>query len=61
MEKGGLVGATPYEAFQVSVGLGTTMSPTDVLEGIMRIKMKVAVSKPAEFIVITFQQQMQNS
>lgn len=60
-KQGALAGSSPEEAFEVSVGLGSTMSPTDILEGIMRISVKVAVSRPAEFIVITFEQQMQKS
>ena len=58
---GALAGSTPEEAFSVDVGLGVTMTPTDVLDGIMRITVKLAVTRPAEFIVITFQQQMQQS
>jgi phage tail sheath protein FI len=58
---GVLLGATPDEAFSVDVGLGITMTPTDVLDGIMRVTVKVAVVRPAEFIVITFQQKMQKS
>jgi phage tail sheath protein FI len=60
-KQGSLVGASPAEAFSVEVGLGSTMTPTDILDGIMRITVKVAVSRPAEFIVITFQQEMQKS
>ncbi|MEM9897718.1 MAG: phage tail sheath C-terminal domain-containing protein, partial [Bacteroidota bacterium] len=60
-KQGGLAGGSPEDAYEVSVGLGSTMSPTDILEGIMRISVKVALSRPAEFIVITFQQQMQKS
>ncbi len=60
-KKGGLVGSTPEEAYSVYVGLGETMTPEDVLEGIMRITVLVAISHPAEFIEITFQQQMQKS
>lgn len=59
--QGGLVGLTPEQAYDVQVGIGTTMTPNDVLDGIMRITVKVAVSRPAEFIVITFQQKMQES
>jgi phage tail sheath protein FI len=55
---GVLAGSTQDDAFLVDVGLGTTMTPTDILEGIMNITIKVAISRPAEFIVITFQQQM---
>lgn len=58
---GGLVGASPEDAYSVHVGLGETMTPEDILEGIMRIVVLVAVSHPAEFIEITFQQQMQKS
>jgi phage tail sheath protein FI len=56
-----LVGATQDDAFRVDVGLGVTMTPTDILDGVMNITVKVAISRPAEFIVITFQQQMQKS
>ena len=60
-QAGGLAGATAEDAFSVSVGLGSTMTSVDILDGIMRITVKVAVTRPAEFIVITFQQQMQQS
>ncbi|MEQ9289277.1 MAG: phage tail sheath C-terminal domain-containing protein [Cyclobacteriaceae bacterium] len=60
-KQGALAGATPEDAFSVDIGLGTTMTPTDILDGIMRITVKLAVTRPAEFIVITFQQQMQKS
>jgi hypothetical protein len=60
-KRGGLAGATPDDAFGVYVGLGETMTPEDILEGIMRITVLVAISRPAEFIEITFQQQMQKS
>lgn len=56
---GVLVGTTEHEAFHVDVGLGSTMTQTDILEGIMHVTVKVAISYPAEFIVINFQQQMQ--
>ncbi len=58
-QQGGLAGATPGDAYTVSVGLGSTMTPADILDGIMRISVKVAIIRPAEFIVITFQQEMQ--
>lgn len=60
-KQGALAGASPEEAFTVSVGLGSTMTADDILEGIMRISVKAAPSRPAEFIVITFEQQMQKS
>ena len=55
---GALVGATESEAFFVDCGLGTTMTPQDVLDGYMKVTVKVAISRPAEFIVITFEQKM---
>ncbi len=55
--QGGLQGATPAAAFSVSVGLGTTMTADDVLNGYLRILVQVAVVRPAEFIVISFEQQ----
>jgi len=60
-KRGGLAGATPEDAFAVFVGLGETMTPEDILEGILRVTVLVAISRPAEFIEITFQQQMQKS
>lgn len=60
-KRGGLAGAVPEDAFNVYIGLGETMTSEDILEGIMKITVKVAVVRPAEFIEITFQQQMQKS
>ncbi|HEX8270799.1 MAG TPA: phage tail sheath C-terminal domain-containing protein [Flavobacterium sp.] len=59
--QGALAGSTPDQAFHVRIGLGTTMTPHDVLDGIMRISVMVAILRPAEFTIITFQQQMQQS
>ena len=60
-KRGGLAGAVPDDAFSVHCGLGETMTPEDILEGILRVTVLVAISRPAEFIEITFQQQMQKS
>lgn len=60
-KRGGLAGATPEDAYEVHVGLGDTMTAEDILEGIMRITVLVAITHPAEFIEITFQQQAQKS
>ena len=56
---GALVGPSTNEAFNVTVGLGQTMTPVDILDGIMRVVVKVCISRPAEFIEITFMQKMQ--
>jgi phage tail sheath protein FI len=58
---GALVGAKPEEAYSVDVGLGSTMTADDILNGFMNVMVKVALVRPAEFIVITFQQKMQTS
>lgn len=55
---GALQGAKPDDAFSVSVGLGATMTGEDILQGIMRVTILVAIVHPAEFIELTFQQQM---
>lgn len=60
-QQGALAGATPDDAFSVNVGLGTTMTPVDILDGYLRISVTIAVMRPAEFIVITFEQKMQQS
>ncbi|SHF92393.1 phage tail sheath family protein [Dysgonomonas macrotermitis] len=60
-KRGGLAGAVPDDAYSVHVGLGETMTPEDILEGTMRITVLVAIVRPAEFLEITFQQQMQKS
>jgi Bacteriophage tail sheath protein len=60
-KSGALVGAKPEEAYSVDIGLGSTMTADDILDGFMNVTVKVALVRPAEFIVITFQQKMQTS
>ena len=60
-KRGGLAGAVPDEAFSVHVGLGETMTTEDILEGTLRITVLVAITRPAEFIEISFQQRMPTS
>jgi len=60
-KQGALAGSAPAQAFDVQVGLGATMTPQDILDGLMLVTVKVALTRPAEFIVITFQQQMQQA
>lgn len=57
-KEGGLAGATPEDAFNVHLGLGETMTPNDILDGLMNISVKVALLRPFEFIEITFEQEM---
>ena len=56
-KEGGLMGATPVAAFSVKCGLGVTMTSDDVLNGWLRVTIMVCVVRPAEYIVITFEQQ----
>ena len=60
-KQGGLAGAATSDAFSVHVGLGDTMTPIDILEGRMIVTVLVAVTRPAEFIQITFKLEMQES
>ena len=59
--QGALAGAMPSDAFDVQIGLGSTMTSVDILEGKMLVTVKLAFIRPAEFIVVTFEQQMQKS
>ena len=60
-KSGGLAGASPDDAYSVNVGLGSTMTPVDILDGNMNVTVLVAVVRPAEFIVLTFKQKMAES
>lgn len=58
---GALQGVKPEHAFYVRVGLGSTMTPLDILEGRMIVKIGMAVVRPAEFIVLKFAHKMAES
>lgn len=58
-QEGALVGPTAGQAFTVDAGLGSTITSDDILDGLMIVSVKVALSTPAEMIALTFQQQMQ--
>ncbi len=59
--QGGLMGDKASDAFQVSVGMGSTMTAQDILDGTMRITLTLQMTRPAEFIVLTFEQQMEGA
>ncbi|KIC95401.1 phage tail sheath family protein [Flavihumibacter solisilvae] len=59
--EGALAGVKPEQAFYVKVGLGTTMTSLDILEGRMNVEIGMAVARPAEFIVLKFTQLLQQS
>lgn len=60
-KEGALQGAKAEDAFNVAVGLGTTMTAEDILNGNMRVAVKLAVTHPAEFIIIEVEQEMAKS
>lgn len=51
---GALAGTTPAQAYRVRVGLGETMTETDVDNGLLIVEVAIAPSKPAEFVVFRF-------
>lgn len=59
--QGALAGGKPEEAFVVQVGLGETMTQDDVREGRMVVVVKVAPVRPAEFVIITFTQNVKGA
>jgi phage tail sheath protein FI len=58
---GWLAGQSAEDSFEIEIGLGSTMTPTDILDGVLKMTVRVAITRPAEFIVITFEQQQQKS
>lgn len=58
---GALVGPKPEQAFQVQVGLNQTMTADDILNGLMIVRVGLAISRPAEFIVLQFEQMQQQA
>jgi phage tail sheath protein FI len=60
-KEGALQGAKPEDAFQVLIGLGTTMTAQDILDGYLRVTVMIAVTHPAEFLVVTVEQELAKS
>ena len=58
---GALVGPKPEQAFNVRVGLNQTMTFDDILNGRMIVRVGLAISRPAEFIILEFQQIQQQA
>ena len=57
-QAGGLMGAKPSDAFTVAVGLGSTMTAQDILDGQMIVAVTLQMIHPAEFIELIFTQAM---
>ncbi|HEV7547149.1 MAG TPA: phage tail sheath C-terminal domain-containing protein, partial [Reyranella sp.] len=55
---GALQGNKPENAFYVKVGLGTTMTPQDLLDGRMIVVIGLATVRPAEFVIVSLAQLM---
>jgi uncharacterized protein len=51
---GALAGASAVEAYRVRVGLGETMSESEIDLGLIVIEVAIAPAKPAEFVVFRF-------
>ena len=58
---GALQGAKQEQAFRVAVGLGKTMTSQDILDGRMIVQIALAPVRPAEFIILRFEQMMAQS
>ena len=58
---GALVGPKSEAAFQVQVGLNKTMTFDDIFNGLMIVRVGLAISRPAEFIVLQFEQMQQQA
>ena len=57
-KEGVLAGDAPANAFAVSVGLGITMSSDDLLNGVLRVHVRLRLSDPAEELELDFVQIM---
>ena len=57
--QGAMAGSTPEQAFSVRIGLGVTMTAMTINEGQLYLSILLALSRPAEFIEIGIQLQMQ--
>jgi phage tail sheath protein FI len=51
---GALAGSKPEQAYRVRVGLGETMTETDIDLGLIITEVAIAPAKPAEFVVFRF-------
>lgn len=60
-KEGALQGTKAADAFTVQCGLGQTMTAQDILDGYLRVSIFLAVTHPAEFIVVTVEQELAKS
>ncbi|AKA38456.1 phage tail sheath family protein [Yersinia ruckeri] len=57
--QGGLAGNSEKEAYFVQIGQGITMTPEQINQGKMIIKVGLAAVRPAEFIILQFTQDVE--
>ncbi len=57
-QQGGLMGNTEKEAYYVQVGKDLTMTDDDIKQGKMIVKIGMAAVRPAEFIILSFSQEV---
>ena len=60
-QEGALAGDKPSDAFAVSVGLGSTMTADDILNGLLRVRVWLRLSSPDEELELDFVQTMATS
>lgn len=58
-QQGVLVANKPSEAFFVKTGLGFTMTQQDIQDGRLIMDLGIAITRPAEFIILRFSWKMQ--
>jgi uncharacterized protein len=59
--QGGLAGTSEDEAFFVQIGKDVTMSEDDIQQGKMIMKIGLAATRPAEFIILQFTQSLESA
>ncbi|MBD2811152.1 phage tail sheath family protein [Xenorhabdus sp. Vera] len=58
-QQGGLAGSKEEEAYFVQIGKGITMTPEQINQGQMIVKVGLAAVRPAEFIILQFTQDVE--
>jgi len=56
---GGLAGASANQSYFVKCGLGSTMTQNDIQQGRLIVEIGFAPVRPAEFVILRFEQKMQ--
>jgi len=57
-KKGALYGETPEKGFFIHIGEGVTMTRDDINQGYLKVRIGLAVVRPAEFVILEFTQQV---